>query len=81
METPQKVNPGDVVKAAVAAAGGRRKIADRFNITEKAVGAWVTRRYVPGEYVRPLSAMGGNVVTVDALLAVAEARAQERAAA
>jgi hypothetical protein len=71
----------DVIKAAVRLAGGVEAVAATFGVTAAAVNAWRNRGTMPGQYVRALSAKGGGIVTVDALLAAIERTAADRVAA
>ena len=71
----------DIIKLAVEAAGGRAKVADAIGVSAWTVSYWSRSRRMPSRYVRQLSELGGNYITVDELLAYIEAHAPETAAA
>jgi hypothetical protein len=78
MQVEQIPKSGAVIKAAVLCAGGFEAVAARFGIGLGTVYAWVNRGTIAARYVRPLSAMGGGVVTVEQLLAAVERTASEK---
>lgn len=76
MQYKLEPRPQQIVRAAVAAAGGASKVAEEFGIASASVSGWMERGSVPGARIRRLVELGGGIVTVDQLLAL-----QERAAA
>lgn len=71
----------NIIKAAVAAAGGRARVAQALGVTAWAVTGWTRTARMPADKIRPLCALGSNVVTADQLLAYIEQHAAERVAA
>lgn len=65
-----------LIKAAIAAAGRSNVVAKSLGVSQQAVHAWTMRGYVPAERIKPLCALGNNVVTPDQLL---DAITRERA--
>lgn len=68
----------DVIKAAIRLAGGPEAVAAHFGLGHQAVRAWQDRGTMPARYVRQLSAKGGGIVSVDALLAAIERTAADK---
>ncbi len=72
----------NLIKVAVAAAGGRIEAARKLGEGPWTITHWQRTARVPAEKVRPLAAISGGVVSVDALLGYIEQhKAPERAAA
>lgn len=71
----------EVIKSAVRLAGGTEAVAAHFGVTAAAVNAWRNRGTMPAQYVRQLSAKGGGLITVDALLDAIERTAADKVAA
>ena len=67
-----------VIRAAIAAAGGAAKISEALRIGEGTVSAWTARERVPAQWIKPLCDLGGNVVKPEQIL---EAVARETKAA
>lgn len=63
-----------VVRAAVAAAGGTLKVASEMNLSPGAVRAWVFRETIPAHRVKRLCEIGGNVVDPIQILEAIERR-------
>lgn len=70
-----------VIRAAVAAAGGHVEAAKELGITSPAISGWVERGTIPARHIAPLCALGKNVVTAQQILdAMAREGAQKAAA-
>jgi hypothetical protein len=74
----QKPTARQVIRAAIAAAGGSPRISEALGIGEGTVSAWTARGSVPARWVQPLCELGGHVVKAEQLL---EAMAREGRAA
>lgn len=72
----------NLIKVAVAAAGGRLEAARKMGESAWTITHWQRTARVPADRVRALAAISGGVVTVDALLGYIERnKAPEKAAA
>ena len=69
-----------VIRAAVAAAGGPQKAAAKFGIASQNVSAWIARGRVPADKIKRLCDLGANVVEPSQILEALEREAQARAA-
>ena len=67
----------DLLKIAIVAAGGRKAVAARLGITASAVDDWRTRGLIPERHRQTVCAMGGNIVTPEALAAFLRRRTDE----
>lgn len=72
----EQPNARQVIRAAIAAAGGTQKAGQCMGITSQAVSGWAASGRVPAERIKPLCDLGGNVVTP---LQILDAMAREAA--
>jgi hypothetical protein len=70
-----------VIRAAIAAAGGMAKAGPALGISPQTVSAWAARGRVPSEWIKPLCDLGGNVVKPTQILEALARCAREKAAA
>lgn len=70
-----------VIRAAVAAAGGHVKAAKALGISSPAISGWCDRGTVPPHHIAPLCALGRHVVSVQQLVEAMARDAAERRAA
>lgn len=57
-----------LIRAAVAAAGGVQKVAAEFGLTDGAVSRWQSRATLPAEHIHRLCWLGNNTVKPEAIL-------------
>lgn len=74
------MNKVNMIRLAVQAAGGRVEVCKALEISQFTVGEWQRKGKVPPHLIRPLCSLGGNVVSVDQVLAYIEERTQDRGA-
>lgn len=66
-------NKPNMIAIAVMAAGGRQAVAAEFgDVTPWAITGWQRTNRMPAHKIRPLCALGGDVVKPDQLLAYIE---------
>ena len=70
-----------VIKAALAAAGGHLKAGSALGISSQAVSDWSASGKMPANRIIPLCNLGGNVVTPVQILEALAREAGEKAAA
>lgn len=70
-----------VIRAAIAAAGGFAAVAEHFGIASQSVTGWAQRGSVPAVRIKPLCELGRNVVSPDQILEAMTREAGARAAA
>lgn len=70
-----------VIRAALAAAGGPLEASRRLGVSPATTSAWIARASVPAERIVPLCAAGGNVVSTTQILEALAREAQQKAAA
>lgn len=78
---PDQPTARQVIRAAIAAAGGVSKAAELLGLASPAVSGWISRGTVPAARIKPLCDLGGNVVTPAQILDAMTREAVERAAA
>lgn len=57
-----------LIKAAVAAAGGAKAVAAELGLTDGAISRWGSRGTLPSEHITRLCWMGANTVKPEALV-------------
>ncbi len=57
-----------LLRAAIAAAGGQTAVAQEVGLTPSAVARWVERTKVPSEHIQTLCRMGNFTVSTSALI-------------
>lgn len=68
----------NILKVAIAAAGGPSKVGELFGIGPQAVSKRAAACVWPADQIRALAAATGNVITTDQILEFLEAAAAER---
>lgn len=67
-----------IIKAAIAAAGGVQSIAETLGIERGTVYCWAQRGRISVDHIKPLCDLGGGLVKADQIL---EAMGRERLSA
>ncbi len=58
----------DILRVAVAAAGGTTAVAEAFGMSQSGVSTRIAQGKWPSAEVRKLCELGGNIISVDKLL-------------
>ena len=57
-----------LLRAAIAAAGGQKKVAETIGLTPAGISRWVERTKVPSEHIHTLCKMGNFAISTSALI-------------
>lgn len=77
----QQSTAQQVIRAAVAAAGGHLKASEALGLSSAAISGWTSSGKMPASRILPLCELGGNVITPVQILEALAREAGEKAAA